>query len=283
MATRDIFDGQIAGGYNSYPDRASGKIFFGSKKTKSVAATILSGQVIKAYTFLESDSAGKLKVHGNLTESANVTFTAALTSGQTLIMAGLTFTSGASGTTVAQLAKAWSNNGLGIPVGTGYAALTGVTNALDGGTFTAGTLTGYSVEPVDANTVAFNSTAAGTNATDVAATGTGTAPTITISSGANAFAKIAGVTIYDVDATAGDVDAEVYVEAPFWADDDGTCALRWSYDPSEVLTKADGSTVAVTAYNTGCSGITASSNLLKKKFVEGSEFELKFTRAGDKS
>jgi hypothetical protein len=263
-------------GVTRYSATTPKRKFFGAEETVSSVKTIKSGQVLKAGTFLESDSAGKLIAHGSIAESALVTFTAALTSGQTLIMAGLTWTAGSSGTTVAQLVTAWKD----IASGTGYAALSARTG---GGTFTAGTLTGYATEAVDANSVIFNAATALANATDVAATGTGTAPTITITAGTATFNKIAGVTMYDVDATAGDVDASVFIDASFWAQDDGYDFLLWAVDPAvDVITLSTGATVACTAYNTGCKGTSKAVRLLKQKFVEGSEFsELGFFNAGD--
>ncbi len=287
MSARDTFDGQQAGGWNNYPDRVTKRIFFKKDVTpRTKQSTIASGQVILAGTFLERSATSPyhLTVHGGITESTLASFATALTAGQTLIVAGLTFTAGASGTTVAQLVTAFGNNGTGIASGTGYAALTGVTNALNGGTFTAGTLTGYNSETVDANTVVFNAAVSGTAATDIAFTGTGTAPSLVKTEGTATFNKIAGVTIYDVDATSAAVDAEIYTEASFWANDDGTTFLKWAYDPSEVLVKADGTTVALTAYNTGCAGDTAASNNLKQKYVSGSEFDyLGFINVGDRS
>lgn len=280
-------DRQQSGGWDAYPDRVTLRQFYKKDEcAETDNATIASGQVILAGTFLERDTTSPyhLKVHGGITESTLATFDTALTAGQTLIVAGLTFTSGASGTTAAQLVTAFNNNGTGFASGTGYAAMTGVTNTINGGTFTAGTLTGYNTEPKDADTVLFNAAASGAAATDIAFTGTGTAPTLVKTEGTATFNKIAGVTIYDVDATSAAVDAEVYVEASFWGDDDGTTFLRWAVDTTDVLTKADGTTVALTAYNTGCSGVTAASNNLKKKFVEGSNFSrLGFINVGDRS
>lgn len=264
------------GGWSSYPDRVTKKIFFraGDRETKTV--TIKSGQVIKALSFLETDSAGKAIAHGGLVESATATFGTALTSGQTSIIAGLTFTAGSAGTTTAQLATVWS----GIADGTGYvaaaAAILAAGIATTVGTFTAGTLTGYSTTLVSTNKIRFDATTAA-SATDVAATGTGTAPTIVISQFA-ALNKIAGVLLFDVDASAGDVDATAYTEASFWAS-----ALTWAVDVAvDTITLVDGTTKAVTAYNTGCAGTSATSNLLKQKFVENSEFEpLGFLSAGE--
>jgi hypothetical protein len=85
--------------------------------------------------------------------------------------------------------------------------------------------------------------------------------------------EIAGVLLMDVDATAGDVEATVYTHASFWAS-----ALVWSVDVStDKIKKADGTLVACTAYNTG-----ASTDLLKRKFVENTHFEqLGILKAGE--
>lgn len=265
MAT-DTFYNEKNGGFNAYPDNLKKKIFFRASDRYTKPVTVKAGQVLKAFSFLQTDPTGKVVAHSGLTESAHVTFSA-LTAGQTLIIAGLTFTAGASGTTATQLAKAWAGLSDGYTGGT-----------VTGGTFT-GTLTGYSTEAVDADTVVFNATSANTNATDIVATGTGAAAaTITIVQGDTAMAPIAGVLAFDVDASAGDVDATAFDDASFWAD-----ALVWAVDPSvDTITLADGSTVACTTYNTGCFGTSKASNLLKQKFVENSGFsELGFLSAGE--
>lgn len=259
------------GAWKTYDNYTPSRIFYRSEKTKTKVGTIKSGQILKARSFLESDANGKLVAHGTIAESAHVQFTTALTNGQTMILAGLTWTAGASGTTVAQLITAWRD----IAAGTGYAALSARTG---GGSFTAGTLTGYYTEYLDADSVVFNAATALTNATDVAATGTGAAAaTIVIVAGTTTFNKIAGMTVYDVDATSADVDAAVYVEGSFWHD-----AIVWAVDPAvDTITKEDGTTVAVSTYNTGAFGTSAASDLLKQKFVEGSNFEIGFLRTGE--
>lgn len=86
--------------------------------------------------------------------------------------------------------------------------------------------------------------------------------------------KIAGVTVYDVDASVADVVTSVYTEASFWAS-----ALTWAVNiATDTILKDDGVTpIAVTAYDTG-----ANTDLLKAKFVENSEFEpLGFLKAGE--
>lgn len=258
------------GAWFDYDDYSPEAIFFRSSPRFTKEVTVLSGVVLKARSFVESNSAGKMIAHTGITEAAVVTFTA-LTNGQTMIIAGLTFTAGASGTTAAELTAAWS----GIASGTGYADIDGE----EGGTFTAGTLTAYFTENVDTNTVVFNAAAANTDATDVAATGTGSsAATIVISAGSTAFKKIAGLTVYDVDASSADVKAAVFTEASLWAS-----AITWKVDAAvDTITKSDGTTQACSAYNTGAFGTSAASDLMKQKFVEGSEFEpLGFTKAGE--
>lgn len=114
-----------------------------------------------------------------VSESASVTFSA-LTSGETIIMNGLTFTAGSSGATAAQVATAFASitdGQLDTEINTAN-ALTGDST---GGLFTAGTATGYSSGTRSTSTVVFTSTSA-TNVTDLAQTGTGTA-TITTTSG----------------------------------------------------------------------------------------------------
>lgn len=85
--------------------------------------------------------------------------------------------------------------------------------------------------------------------------------------------KIAGVTVYDVDASTADVVTSVYIKASFWS-----TALVWAVNPTDTILKNDGvTTVAVTAYNTG-----ANTDLLKAKFVEDTEFEaIGFLKAGE--
>ena len=150
---------ELNGGWSDYPDRVTKKIFFRADDRETKTVTIKSGQVIKALSFLESDSAGKMIAHSSLTAS-----------------------------------------------------------------LVAGT-------------------------------------------------KIGGVLLFDVDASAGDVEATAYVEASFWAS-----ALIWSVNiATDTITLFDGTTKAVTAYDTGCT-----TNLLKQKFVENSEFEsLGFLSAGE--
>lgn len=236
------------GAYQDYPDYTPKATFFRSSPRNTKQVTVKSGQVIKALSFVQTDSEGKAITAANIAESAVVAFTD-LTAGQTLIMAGLTYTDDGSGTTAEELVALYAGLEDGY-VGTGDFS---------------GTLAGYSIEAFNDTSVVFNSTTADASATDVANTGTGTV-TITIKQGTTTpVGVLAGVTVYDVDASGGDVDASVYTEASFWAD-----ALVWAVDTSvDTIDLPDGTALAVTAYNTGAHG----NKLLQQKFVEGSEYD----------
>lgn len=96
---------------------------------------------------------------------------AGLTAGQTTILAGLTYTS-TGVTTQAQLAAAFANLAVGATTGAGTAT----------GTY-SGALTGYSTGAVNAGSkVVFTASTVGPK-TDLADTGTGADPTITIVNG----------------------------------------------------------------------------------------------------
>lgn len=105
-------------------------------------------------------------------ETATAKFTA-LTTGQTMIIAGLTYTS-TGATTASQLAAAFANLAVGATTGAGTAT----------GSY-SGALTAYSTGGVvgaSLDTVVFTASTVG-NKTDLAATGTGTSPTFTIVGG----------------------------------------------------------------------------------------------------
>ncbi len=96
-------------------------------------------------------------------ETATATFVA-LTAGQTMIIAGLTYTS-TGATTAAQLAAAFANLDNGATTGAGTAT----------GTY-SGALTNYSTGPAVLGVVTFTAETTG-GKTDLVATGTGTTPT----------------------------------------------------------------------------------------------------------
>jgi hypothetical protein len=267
------------GAYQTYADKTSSKVFFRNTDRQTKTVTIKTGQVLKALSFLETDTAGKAIAHSGVNEVATITFPTTIDTGETVIIAGLTFTAGTNATTTqAQLVAAWKN----IPAGTGYAAaatLAGTAVSAAIGTFTAGTLTGYASDTsATAGSVDFRSTTANAGVADLTVTGTGDASTVTIVPINDPKAEVAGVLVYDVDASSADVDAPAYTDASFWAD-----ALVWSVDvDTDTITKEDGTTVACTHYNTGCAGTSAAAKLLQKKFVEGTKFEqLGFIKAGE--
>lgn len=105
-------------------------------------------------------------------ETATAKFVA-LTTGQTMIIAGLTYTSTAA-TTAAQLAAAFANLAVGATTGAGTAT----------GSY-SGALTGYATgaaHGASLDTVVFTASTVG-NKTNLTATGTGTSPTFTIVGG----------------------------------------------------------------------------------------------------
>jgi S-layer protein len=271
------------GGFYDYADKNVSNVFKEGSCTKSKAATIKSGQVLQALSFLQSDTDGKLIAHTGINETSLVTF-ATITTGQTLILGGLTFTAGSGSVTGAQLADIWSD----LAAGVGYVAAAAAILAKGYvaatiGTFTAGTFGSWNTTNAGvtgtSTKVLFNGTAGLSNVTDLADTGTATDPTFAKVDGTTTFAPIAGVTIYAVNAASADVNAEVYTEASFYAD-----KLVWKVDTTvDTVTNPDGTTTAVSAYNTGTTGLTAATTkLLRQKFVENSEFcDLVFIKTGE--
>jgi hypothetical protein len=271
------------GGYYNYDQRGPvSNVFFRADEHWTDTVTVLSGQVLKALSFVETNVDGKAIAHSGFSESAIVTF-ATITTGQTLILAGLTFTAGSGSVTAAELVTIWKDLPVGITAANANLLLLarGISATVKG-TFTSGTLAQYSTSVNDAaNSVIFTGYQALTALTDVADSGTATDPVVTLKASLSAQKPIAGVLMYDVDASAGDVQATVYKEASFWAK-----ALCWYVDSTattgEVMTKADGTTQAFTAYNTGCYGTGDTAIRLQKKFVEGSKFEpLGFLTTGE--
>jgi flagellar hook-basal body protein len=101
-----------------------------------------------------------------VTESNSVAFTA-LEKDQTITMAGLTFTAGASGATAAQVATAFAS----ITAGQGYVAINTAKNlsATSGGVFTAGTAANWNTSTANTETVVFTSTTANNNVNNLVA------------------------------------------------------------------------------------------------------------------
>jgi len=268
------------GGFQSYADRVTKDIFFRAEGRATSVVTVKQGQVLKALSFVETDAQGKAIAHTGLVESALVTINGALAAAATLTVGttGIVFTVGSGGASKEQLVNAMAVLTTGMSTTNANIALLAAGIATTVGTYTSGTGPAFNFAKIDADTVVANSSAAGDVTNLAVAASAGTAPTVTIKAGASSISKIAGVLVYDVNATSADVKAPVYKEASFWGD-----ALTWAVDAgADTVTNPDGTTTAVTAYNTGCAGSTPEAILLKKKFIEGSEFEpLGFRNAGD--
>ena len=101
------------------------------------------------------------------TETASVVFKP-LAAGQVLQLAGLTFTAGSSGATAAQLATAFQSNAVNT-LGSAINTSKSLGNAA-GGTFTAGTVTGWSSGATTAGAVTFTSSTANTNVSNLTST-----------------------------------------------------------------------------------------------------------------
>jgi hypothetical protein len=82
--------------------------FYGTSVPKVRNAHIAHRQVLKAGTFLIENDYGDLIAAKNIAETALVTLNAPLKVGQTLTIAGLTFTATVGGASIAQLMDAWS-------------------------------------------------------------------------------------------------------------------------------------------------------------------------------
>jgi len=270
------------GGWVDYGRSSRNNVFSRADGYETKTVTIKAGQVLKARSWLESITSGadkgKCKAHTGSSEAALVTF-AAITSGQTLILGGLTWTAGSGGTSIADLVTAWSGIATGTTSAARSATLVGVLDATTVGSFTAGTFGAWETSMYDSNTVLFTGISGLSNVTDLADTGTATDPTISTVQGTTGFANIAGLTIYDVDASSADVDIEVFTEASLW-----DTAVTWLVDPaSDTVTKEDGTTVACSAYNTGTTGDSlAVSRRLKNQFVENTEFRIDFLNVGER-
>jgi S-layer protein len=115
----------------------------------------------------------------------------ALTNGQTVILGGLTFTAGGSGATAEAVANAFANLAVGATDGPGTAS----------GAY-SGTLAGFSTGGViNGKSVVFTSSVTGAS-TALAATGTGSAPAITVVAGTagatNGFIQVTSANLADV-------------------------------------------------------------------------------------
>lgn len=244
------------GGFQSYADKSTKDVFFRADDRYTKTVTLLGGQVIKALTPLETDTAGRVKVFtGMVSEAALLTFGASGTAAQTVILTAsagnyLTLTVATGKTaTPAQLVTAfvdYYNNSGTLSAAVDYATIAA----------TGTGITGYRLEKHDTDTLAIVATTYATDiATNVTATGTVASQSLTVTNYAASTTKLAGFAVYDVAALAADgttsLDTEIaiYSDASFWAD-----ALVWAADSNDTITLADGTSKACTAFNTGCDG-----------------------------
>jgi flagellar hook-associated protein 1 FlgK len=149
-------------GSNTYSD------FNDSRLTVSVPSFNVSSEVDVKNLYDSLGSAAQ-------TETATVTFKA-LTAGQTVILGDLTFTAGANGASAVQVANAFASLAVGDAAGTINTRKSLGTSA--GGTFTSGTLAGWSTSGPSSEYLAFTSASTNQNVTNLSASGTGVTPTI---------------------------------------------------------------------------------------------------------
>jgi hypothetical protein len=179
------FSSGQASGWTSGSTITDAVVFTSTTANTNVQDLAPSGNAA-APTITKSDG-----VRVGVTESASIVFSD-LTLGQTMTLAGLTFTAGANGATKEQLATAFSNATAGIS-----AASLNTLHSLDdahGGTFTSGSASGWTSGSASTDTVVFTSTIANANVDNLTSAGTGTAPVITRTQGV-------GVTVDDFQTT----------------------------------------------------------------------------------
>jgi flagellar hook protein FlgE len=141
----------------------------GTRSTSTVVFTSTSATNVTDLAETGTGSATIITTSGinPVTETNSVVFTA-LEKDQTITMAGLTFTAGASGATAAQVATAFKS----ITAGQGYAAINTanvLTGDATGGLFTAGTATNWNTGTATSATVVFTSVTAGNNVNNLVA------------------------------------------------------------------------------------------------------------------
>ena len=249
-------------GWNAYAERTTNRPFVPECST---TVKVASGQVLKARSFVElsatqvAEDYPVVTAARNITEVAKVVFATNLADTKTLVVAGLTITATGGAVTPAQVVEI-----LTTLTSVGFGILTG-------------TLSGWSIAANDTTSVVFYSTAIDASVSDL---------TVTVASGGNMTGTITkvdgvastyrrlpyGILAYDVDATSADTVASVYTEAKGYASE-----VVWSVNTTtDTITKADGTTVACSAYNTG-----AFSNALKQQFLAHTEFELNIPTTGE--
>jgi len=180
-AFASITDGQLYGAINTANaltgDSTGGLFTAGtatgwSSGTRSTSTVVFTSTSATNVTDLAETGTGTATITTTsgitpVTETNSVVFTA-LEADQTITMAGLTFTAGASGATAAQVAAAFAS----ITAGQGYAAINtanGLTGDATGGLFTAGTAANWSTGTRSTATVVFTSVTAGSDVNNLVA------------------------------------------------------------------------------------------------------------------
>lgn len=144
---------------------------YGNRYANGTGSSVFINNLGAGETVLAQDGILVVRNAGSF-ETATAKFVA-LTAGQTMIIAGLTYTS-TGATTATQLATAFANLAVGATTGAGTVT----------GTY-SGALTGYSTGAVSGSAsdkVVFTASTVG-DKTDLTATGTGTSPTFVIVAG----------------------------------------------------------------------------------------------------
>lgn len=249
-----------AGGFTAYANRVVQYGSRGSEPCKNTRpVTVKSGQVIKAMSWVTSDSAGKVIAAANVTELASTAFSGTIASTDTVILGGLTLTATATMTS-AEIVAAF------------------ISQSTTKGTF-SGTLSGWVLQQGATTAILeASSTSSLTNATDFAVTGTHTSLTTTVTTvaGTTSITPVIGLLVYDVNATSADAPGQIYTSGNFWEEE-----ILWEVDVAVDTVDVDGTTTAVTAYRTG-----ATTSLLRQKFIEqtagGTEFAIGTWTAGER-
>lgn len=254
-------------GTYKFTAKTTKRTFKGACPRASKPVKVASGQILKGWTLLESTTTGEVVAHSGMVEKALVTMPTKIDATETQIIAGLTFTATAQ-VNQADLVKAWSGLTAGM---TNTQANT--LNPITGGSFTAGTFTGYnSYKSSTANSVLFVSTTPNAGVTDLTVTGTGDASTVAVTSVNSPIKPVVGILCFDVDASSAAVDATAWHIATVFDE-----ALIWNNNPaSDTITLSDLTTKAVTDYYTG-----ATTKLLKLKLLEGSDINVIIPNAGE--
>jgi len=156
------FTSGVSAGWASGPASLSSVTFTSASTNTNVtnlSATVSNPSIAPTITTTDGGA--------TLTETAVTTFKP-LAAGQTLTIAGLTFTAGTSGATAAQVATAFQS----IAVNTAAAAINTAKTLNDaaGGTFTSGTSASWSSGTATGAAVTFTSTTANSNVTNLAST-----------------------------------------------------------------------------------------------------------------